>query len=767
MKRFLAIERSAANEIISGRLFQLAGLSDEETILSLLSDDTDIPKLGSRLQVMKNKDGVFILSRQEVSKDFVIFDLDTCDLFDATSIASESLLFLQKILRFSLKQWSGMRPSGTERILSNSTKAVIFPWPISQKTSFRICVELSPDHDRQVKRPGDGRSFLVYKSGWDQGDGRDEIVSPTNFRRFLEAKKNLSARDLVPAPSGVNPILSLSVTELIRPDRTTHYPSGGYEQWMSLLTPKQEQFVSLPLRAPHRIEGPAGTGKTLSLVLKAIFLLREAVKTGKEQKVLFVTHSEATRRGIEQMFSSYDEHGFMQCDPVKDPQSLTLTTLHRLCGRFLGTEITESELIDRDAMESKQLQVMYVEEAIRGAMESEFPTHRKFMSQHFIDCVEKTDRWALSEMVQHEISVVIKGRAQEQLDSYKILPPLPYGLPVETTADRAFVWQIFVRYQDQLKVSAQFDTDDVVLTTIGQLNTPIWRRRRAREGFDSVLIDETHLFNMNELSLFHHLPRESDRFPIAYSVDRSQAIGDRDWSDARFTESLSPTSKIEEREQHTRMANVFRCSPEIVDLAFSVTSSGATLFTNFENPLEMAASAFTMEDEKKADTPLLIECESDESMIERAFMLSEQLSKEMDVSRGEIAVVAFAQGLFDEAEIFAIKHNKAVEYIKQRGDVEAAQRAEKSGKTILSMPEYVGGLEFAAVILMGVDVGRVPPGGGGGTRDSENFLSYAAHNRLYVAITRARYRVVILTAKERGISALLANAKSSELLRIG
>jgi superfamily I DNA/RNA helicase len=107
-----------------------------------------------------------------------------------------------------------------------------------------------------------------------------------------------------------------------------------------------------------------------------------------------------------------------------------------------------------------------------------------------------------------------------------------------------------------------------------------------------------------------------------------------------------------------------------------------------------------------------------------------------------------------------------VEILKERGDIEVVQRAEKSGRFILSTPEYIGGLEFDAVVLIGVDDGRVPPTKTLDTVDSANFLTYAAHNRLYVSITRARYRVEILGAKDRGLSPLLQSAMASKALEI-
>ena len=149
-------------------------------------------------------------------------------------------------------------------------------------------------------------------------------------------------------------------------------------------------------------------------------------------------------------------------------------------GELLNREISETEFIDRDAMESKQLQTIYVSEALDLSLKDDYPTHSKFLSPKFNELISSTERWVLAEMFQHEISVVIKGRADEKFENYRKLPPLKYGLPAETSSDRGFVWRVFDKYQMQLQISAQFDTDDIILTTIGQLDTPLWRRRRER-----------------------------------------------------------------------------------------------------------------------------------------------------------------------------------------------------------------------------------------------------------------------------------------------
>ena len=107
-----------------------------------------------------------------------------------------------------------------------------------------------------------------------------------------------------------------------------------------------------------------------------------------------------------------------------------------------------------------------------------------------------------------------------------------------------------------------------------------------------MLVDETHLFNINELQLFHYFTCVEGPYPIAYSVDRSQAVGDKGWSTEDIANTLGDSRRGLNDEQGEVVKTVFRSSADIVNLAFAVLSSGATLFTNFDNPMEAAASVF-------------------------------------------------------------------------------------------------------------------------------------------------------------------------------
>ena len=95
--------------------------------------------------------------------------------------------------------------------------------------------------------------------------------------------------------------------------------------------------------------------------------------------------------------------------------------------------------------------------------------------------------------------------------------------------------------------------------------------------------------------------------------------------------------------------------------------------------------------------------------------------------------------------------------------MEVVKSAEKNKRYVIGYIDYVGGLEFDGVIVIGVDKGRVP------TIDSHErstYQSYAWHNRMYVALTRAKYAVVLLGNKSRTISPFFDNAVSEHKIDV-
>ena len=767
--KYLYIDQCAAEELVSERTLQSAEFESGKLFVAFVRSKVNSLVLSPKVAAIVNADGGFVVCpTTSKSLNYFVYDFD--EMQPLLKLDDNGLmLVLQKTLRFAVKSWGGLKPCLNERILSNG-KVAVFPYPINMQTALRVVIERNPDEKRRSKREN-GSAMLAYKFSSGEGDGLAEIPQVTNFRKSIDVRDSAyaAARALLEvAQLKTQPgSKAIVVTQLDGVNHTRGVFQSAQGDWSGVLTNAQFEFVNRHLDVPHRIEGPAGTGKTLCLVLKCLKTLRDARTENSEFKALFIAHSEATKRSIDNLFAINDQDNFFGSDTgiLISPQILTVTTLQNLCAGFLHLEISESELVDRDAYESKMVQALYAREAIDSVLNKELESHKPFLSQTFSEFLVHTDPWIIADMLMHEISVQIKGRADQDLNKYKKLKRLKIGLPVESDGDHAFVFLMYERYQQELVVSAQFDTDDVVLSAISQLNTPIWRRRRVREGYDCIFIDETHLFNLNELSVFHRLTKDETKQPIAYSVDKSQALGDRGWSNEAFDLVFDPEGTSEESTL-TPVNSIFRCSPDIINLAFSVTSSGATLFTNFHNPLTDAICAFTSEEERKTAEPVMRLYSDDAAMLIDAFLRADTLAKEMDVVKADVVIIAFGDDIFKELQTRASNLHKPVEVIKSRGDLDAVNRARQSGRFVLTAPEFVGGLEFSGAVLVGVDGGRVPPKGGTTYEDSQNFLSYASHQRVYVALTRARFRVEILGTKVRGVSSIMSSAVQSNLLSV-
>ncbi|HYD14181.1 MAG TPA: UvrD-helicase domain-containing protein [Allosphingosinicella sp.] len=756
---------SAVDEIVSNRLLQSVDFEHGKSLTLLITGGIKTATLSPNLVLTWIGDGLFITGT-EVPNDarFFVIDIEQSAMFTGLT-ETEALMAFQKSVRFAKKLWQGMSFTFSELMISGSTKAVLFPFRAYRPTPYKLVIEREPMADRLSKRGHAGRFLLLYKSGQEQGDAKREEAGLTNFRKAYDAVNDVrkmvrEAHTPAERSAGTE---QLQVTEL-REDGFSGSLYRRYEDWLPLLTTQQLKFVQAGISGPVRIEGAAGTGKTLCLMLKAVHALRFAKQEGWASHVVFITHSDATKRAVHEVLSVMDSDGFVDADRTLSLHSLKVCTLSELCAEHLRQSISESEFIDRDAMESKELQLLYISEALERTNRDDLSAHSRFLSAEFLEFLRTEDSWKIVEMLQHEFSVLIKGRAAENFDNYKKAKSITYGLPVINDADKGYVFTIFRAYQQQLGDAGQFDTDDVVLTTIGQLDTPIWRRRRLRDGYDGVFIDETHLFNINELHLFHYFTRSEGPYPIIYSVDRSQAVGDRGWTSQEISETLEGHAAgggIARQKVNT----VFRSSPDIVNLSFSILTSGATLFTNFDNPMEAASSGFTEEDERLACPPVYIEVPNEAALIEEAFDRAEALHRDMECRRSDILLVALDPVIVAQLHSYATERNKAVVLLKRRGDLQAVEAARQSGQLVIGHADYVGGLEFAAVVLVGIDAGRVPPSGIDKNESSKNFLLYAAHNRLYVAVSRAKYRVEIMGEKARGPSRLIVPAMEAGLLQ--
>ena len=259
--RYVLIEESAVDEIVSDRAFQSTEYGPGQGLIEYLRGDRNELALPPQISAVVRKDGVGLFGPSaSINSHFLVIDTPQSDLFSSVLPSSECLLAFQKTLRFAKKMWGGLRTNFSEMIPPQSTKAIVFPFPYAARP-YRVVIEREPWRERLAKRGHKGMFLLVYKAGYDSGDAKKEVADETNFRKAYSQLRDFlsdAIRGDHPQSATDQDLASLKVTEADFDgisDRSTIYRS--FSSWLPLLTQSQRDFVESPIRGAHRIEGPA------------------------------------------------------------------------------------------------------------------------------------------------------------------------------------------------------------------------------------------------------------------------------------------------------------------------------------------------------------------------------------------------------------------------------------------------------------------------------------------------------------------------------
>jgi hypothetical protein len=331
--KYVVIDDTAIEELVANRFLQSIEFEQGKTLLAVLRGEVRGATVSASIRITHLGDGVF-LTGPTVSGTacYLVIDEEQSGLMNSLS-PSDALYSFQKLLRFSKKFWQGLSLKFSEFLISGSSKAVLFPLRY-KPTPFRIVIEREPFAERLEKRGHGGRWLLVYKAGHEGGDASREQAGLTNFRKAFESitalKEKLSDSGTADVSSNADR-RTVDQVQVMQLETNTKFGTASlyrrYEDWLPLLTEQQRSFVVAPITKPTRIEGAAGTGKTLALILKGIHSLREAKLRKEACHIVFVTHSDSTKRTIEEVVSVIDGEGFVMADRRLALESLKVCTL--------------------------------------------------------------------------------------------------------------------------------------------------------------------------------------------------------------------------------------------------------------------------------------------------------------------------------------------------------------------------------------------------------------------------------------------------------
>jgi len=531
-----------------------------------------------------------------------------------------------------------------------------------------------------------------------------------------------------------------------------HLFSLTYDQWTyqkGPLTSQQVKVIRHRIRKPLRIHGPAGSGKTLVLILKALFLLREAVERNERCHLLFVVTSNAVKQTVKTAFETIDDRLFL-ATTQKDDQFLDVETLHGWCIRELGLEENAKYVLEKDPKESKERQKSMLEDVLNDAVEQRYERIKATLCEDFLKRIDN-HRDALIKELQWEIAIRIKGRGFRARDrDLYIKSPMKTFLGSKSDIwDKHFIFHIYEKYEERFKEENLLDTDDVVLSMSARLSTSLWDRQRAELGYDYVFVDETHLFNDNERRVLPLLTKAETDYPyLAMTFDETQSIGG--------SRGLNLKNVGISKSERKNLKFIHRYSPDIFSLARDLVERSPLVFTEFLT--EENVSKMDKGELKRCIKPRLIYCDQKSIFVDSVAELSFKYKK-MGYSR--IGIILFDQTKYSQIVKSLKKGEYTVFEISERGEMLGA--VPKPGFYVMT-PETCGGLEFDACFIVGPDKGIIPIPLGDISREGYQSILEEAYMELYTSITRAKYVLLFVSDEVRGITEILKPAINRGLI---
>ncbi|MFN7009935.1 MAG: UvrD-helicase domain-containing protein [Allorhizobium sp.] len=529
------------------------------------------------------------------------------------------------------------------------------------------------------------------------------------------------------------------------------------EQWYSTkLTAEQRTFVDKPHDGPVRLRGSAGTGKTLSLVVK---FLRDALlaESGSEiVKFGFITHSTASVDLVTAIGESLDTEGLLYGAGKR--VKLEVRTLYDVAHKYMNFELDQLIPLSLDGREGRRLQAELIETVLKETAGSsianaQFQELSADLYQRWAAAVSGKDKRLVAEIMNEFASVLdAEGirSSEEKGERYAkgatARPSWLLRLPLEL--DRRFILEIHRRYRRHLGEMNTLSVDQMIGDFSAFLDSNRWDRIRSREGYDVLFVDELHLFTSIERQILHKLMKRNideegrpRRPPIFMAYDLKQSPRDTFASygerDGDKDQNLFTVSTGLQGSELVKLDRVFRYTPQIANFLDDLDAS----FPAIDIPGEWEAYSGKAE-LAEGSVPQLTIFPDELSLFSTVFNEAHKIARSVQGGGRRVAVLCASEDQFDKY-LVAAKGQFEGKLLPIDSREPSSELRHAGKRFIFSMPEYVAGLQFDTVYLIHVDASEAPIDAGDGVR--RRFIS-----NVYLGSSRAEKTLHISSCQTKG-----------------
>ncbi len=689
----------------------------------------DIPENTLGIRRIKLNDIIYIFSADDdessgvVVVDAVIFN---------SHISSAALL--SRIIRVAMRQF-------------DRTISLPVAWQPYREGSL-LSIYAAP-----TRRPGGPRLHFEQSPRGDR-NGLFVFSVTTDTKGFNELEINYSVYDcakdglldaLVQDDDEQTPTVGEYGILLSVPAELDFSSSGTLEEWYQYkLNEEQLVFVKKDYTAPVRLRGAAGTGKTQAMAVKCLRDVYLDADGENRRRFAFLTHSSALAHDVlRRMFHALDPtERWSSLETVDGKPKLWVGTLYELARELLSYEKKGLTPLSSDGMEGREIQAMLIRDAIK-----DIRSHPRFVLSLRNQCESLLVIFEagnppddLIQEIENEFACVLDAekirKGTDEAARYLTVTREPWQMELKTRADRELLLELYENYRKALRAEKFLSMDQMISDFERYLVLHEWDQLRDSVGFDAIFVDEYHYFNRVEAMVFHNLfatrARVDGRWPLFMAYDLKQSTSDNalNMGAKRFRNPGVGQS------QHVDLEKVYRSTPQIVELLAGLDASFPSL------DLEGEFADYVGESNRNSGSvPELWEFGTDIEMIDGILTDAKRRAHVLAGGGRQVAILCMNEARF-KIYMTAGRIKDKVVAVVSRDDMRELRYAKS--KCILSMPEYMAGLQFDTVYLVNLDkVDWSVEGMGIGAR--RRYIS-----RAYLGASRASQKLVFATSNERG-----------------
>lgn len=506
-----------------------------------------------------------------------------------------------------------------------------------------------------------------------------------------------------------------------------------YDGWQEAIKDEQRQAVLTPVTSTVRIVGPAGSGKTLTLCLRAIRISMEESIQAEGKRILFVTHSWAMAERIDGILQK------LASGTV--PKSITVLPLLYLLeihggqvgrdhidivgddsqsGRIATIEILHS-IVDEIANDMRVLDV--VNDDIRRALVS--ARDSRLRADLILDIYEEFTGVIGAQGISIDNATSMKSYLEGEREDW--MPPFA------EQSDRKFMIRLYRRFLTLLADRGAITTDQFVADTIKVLETFTWRMRRETEGYDYIFIDELQLFDSQERLALELVGRSSIGTPFSTAEDPSQGV---------FS-ALNRKGRNAGVNTSIYLESVHRFEQSIFEFI---------KYIYFRFPLNTIPLRIGNDRAATGTKPELYQCDDDSAAILCSVNRALQAAATQDAGGESSRVCVVTLGDADQQllEQFDARNTNVIE-LRSFDDVEKLSYRKRS--IVVAPWQFIGGTQFTSVIVLVAGMPSV----------TTAFGRLRELTAMYLACSRATQSLQIVCGTYR--PAILSDAVKAGLVR--